>query len=261
MTTSTDAATDDETMGTGRAAAAESARSDSDPPAQAATEESLVVPSIDLGMESAPLETGATTIVGTAAPADEVELLLDGLSLGRVAVGDAGSWSKDIQLLAPGDYELIVQNSEGGSSDPERLSVIAAAEPPQFDSLVLTSALTTGLNTISGQGTPGSEVEVLLDSLLLGRVPVNDDGVWSLDARLLSPGQYTLDVRSTDGLTGDSVAIAVDAAGTEEATDAPSESSVADRRLRQPARLKYRNRWLRQRLTKRRLPVTCRLAP
>ncbi len=225
----TEAATDDETVGTGRGAVAEN---DSEAPAQAATEEPLALPSIDPGMAAAPVETGRTTIVGTAAPADEVELLLDGLSLGMVAVADDGSWSKEIQLLSPGEYDLVAQNSEGGVSDPARLTVIAPAEPPQFDSLAFSSALTTGLNSISGQGAPGSEVEVFLDGLLLGRVPVDDDGVWALDARLLSPGQYTLDVRSSDGLAGDSVAIAVDAAATStedvvaEATDAAAEPAT-----------------------------------
>lgn len=58
--------------------------------------------------------------------------------------------------------------------------------------------LTAGTVALSGAGTPGSTVELLVDGEVVGATAVRDDGTWAYDLDLPEGGDYELSARTLD---------------------------------------------------------------
>ncbi|MCB0166765.1 MAG: hypothetical protein KDI79_21240 [Anaerolineae bacterium] len=160
----------------------------------------LVAPTIDLPEGERP--AGKVTLTGTGAPGSQVEIVVDGESLGTTEVGADGTWTFDGTLDEPGDYEVVVNglDADGNPFAPTKATTLSLAAPavdviaPTID--VLQGDLSAGEVTLTGAGTPGSEVEIVANGESLGTTTVGDDGVWAFDTSLDEPGDYEITVNS-----------------------------------------------------------------
>ena len=164
----------------------------------------LVQPGFDqTGYEFTP---GVVDFSGVGTPGSTVELLANGEVVGTAVVGPDGTWAMPASLEA-GDYDLSLRMlAADGSLLAESASVsgtIAAAEDaetaeftaPTFD--MPAADLTGGEITLTGSGTPGSEIEIVVNGEVVGTAVVNEDGVWSFPTTL-PEGEYELALRTVD---------------------------------------------------------------
>jgi hypothetical protein len=145
-----------------------------------------------LNVPSGALTSGAITLSGTGTPNAQIEILVDGQSVGQASVGADGTWSLPATLPA-GEHTIDVRalDSAGATvaeAAQARVTVAAAgpAAPPVASAAPAISfpaegaQLPSGLFTISGTGTPGSQIEVLDSDKVIGTATVSPDGTWSL---------------------------------------------------------------------------------
>ncbi|MCB0177910.1 MAG: hypothetical protein KDI62_06760 [Anaerolineae bacterium] len=168
----------------------------------AASAVDVAIPTIDL--PSAELFTGSVTLLGTGEPATGIELRLNDEPFVRTTVDDAGLWAATGTIDEPGEYEVVVNAlDEAGhvvaASEPVVIPVVSLGSdvtPPTFDLPV--AELTSGEITLTGTGEPGSEVEIVVDSDVVGTVTVGEDGFWSWTGSIDQPGNHQVVINSLD---------------------------------------------------------------
>ena len=146
----------------------------------------------------AALAAGAVTLAGTGTPGSQVDVLVDGVSVGKATVGADGAWSLPAQLTA-GDHKieanaLDAAGNVAASANPATVTVAAALAAPV---LKLPESLSAGDVTLSGTGTPGSQVDVLVDGVSVGKATVGADGTWSLPTQLTA-GDHKIEANALD---------------------------------------------------------------
>ncbi|MEM7330953.1 MAG: Ig-like domain-containing protein [Chloroflexota bacterium] len=154
-----------------------------------------------LSLPSGSVDADAITIDGTGTPGSTVELFQNGVSIGTTTVGDDGTWS--FTTSADGylnEFEAIGFDPDGaeiGSSGLATLGITGAATAltlgaPSFgDFSAGDGGLATGSMMLSGEGEPGSTVEIIVDGNVIGTTTVGDDGTWSFSGDVsLNPGDY-----------------------------------------------------------------------
>jgi hypothetical protein len=144
---------------------------------------------------------GKVTLTGSAEPGSQVEVIIDGQSIGTAKVGADGTWSLDTELAIAGDYQASVQaiDAKGqavAASEPLTLTVTEPVTAPILDAPG--SAQTAGKVTLTGSAEPGSQVEVIIDGQSIGTAKVDADGTWSLDTELAIAGDYQASVQAVD---------------------------------------------------------------
>ena len=158
--------------------------------------EALVAPAIDL--PTAALTAGAVTLTGIGTPGSEVDVMVDGVSIGRTTVAADGTWSLDTELPA-GDIALSAQAMIGGEtavSDPVSFSLDPRFVMPTIN--LPDGELEAGTISLTGTGTPGSTVDIVIDGEVVGTTVVDDNGNWSFDLGWPEGGDYELSVRTLD---------------------------------------------------------------
>ncbi|KAA3665135.1 MAG: LysM peptidoglycan-binding domain-containing protein [Chloroflexi bacterium] len=158
--------------------------------------EALIAPAID--MPTAALTAGAVTLTGVGTPGSEVDVLVDGVSVGRTTVGADGTWSLDADLPA-GDVSLSAAAMSGGEtavSDPVSFSIDSRFVAPTIN--LPDGELEAGAVSLTGTGTPGSTVDIVIDGAVVGTTVVGDDGSWSFELDLPNGGDYQLSARALD---------------------------------------------------------------
>ncbi len=160
------------------------------------------------------------TISGTAEPNSTLELYLDGVSLGTVAVDGDGNWTYDHTgtTLADGPYVLTATSTDAADnvselSDPFAIVVDTNTgsgtliQGPVVSAISLDSGSsgTDGVTSdnslvISGTAQPNSSVEVYIDGVSIGTVMADGAGLWSIDhtPTTLADGTYDLTAVQTD---------------------------------------------------------------
>jgi hypothetical protein len=158
------------------------------------------------------LEAGDSVLTGTGEPGSDVQILIDGEVVDVAEVDDDGTWSLDISLVMPGDYELTVQALDASGevvaeAEPVAVSLAPSASAAVAPELVFPADgadVLTGELTLIGSGTSGAEVEVLNGSAVLGATQVGADGEWRYTFEPQA-GAYRFAVRSgADTTTPDS---------------------------------------------------------
>ena len=152
------------------------------------------------GAQAAP---GPLTFRGTAAPGVNVQLLIDGVPSGTVRAGADGTWTLNATLDTPGAHQVVAQalddkGTVAAAANPATLSI--AAPTPEIAAPILklpSQPLTAGDTTLSGTGTPGTKIELVVDGTSAGTATVGADGTWSLPVTL-SQGDHDIVVRSLD---------------------------------------------------------------
>ncbi|MCP4417085.1 MAG: hypothetical protein GY805_10710, partial [Chloroflexi bacterium] len=182
------------------------------------------------------LQGGPLTLSGGGTPGSTVGIWVDGVEVGTTEVDADGNWSFDADLEA-GDHDLRLQaidldGNVAGESEDFGLSL--AVPPPEFvlPTFDLPDAdLAGGDITLSGTGTPGSEVEIVVNGEVVGTAVVADDGTWSFPATLPS-GDYELALRAMDGsgtaVSSDPFAFSLAATAAVPTLDAPADGSSLD---------------------------------
>jgi hypothetical protein len=144
-----------------------------------------------LNTPSGTLVPGAITLSGTGTPNAQIEILLDGQSVGKASVGADGAWSLPVTLPV-GEHTINVRalDSAGATvAEAEQVRVTVAAGPaappvagaaPAISFPAEGAQLPSGPFTISGTGAPGSQIEVLDSDKVIGTATVGTDGTWSL---------------------------------------------------------------------------------
>jgi hypothetical protein len=169
------------------------------------------------------------TVSGTGEPGEEVEIFIDGESVGTATVDEQGNWTRDV-AADPGTRE-ITATSGGQTAGPVTVTVEEVMTPAQ---VTITSpsegdTLTEGPNEISGTGEPGEEVEVFVDGESVGTATVDEQGNWSIGVDLPA-GNVT--VQATQGMDSVTVSVSVEPDGGQDAIavtiSSPSEGEVLE---------------------------------
>lgn len=180
-------------------------------PAPTATQ--IVPPRLTSPAGGANLTDKNVTLKGTGQPGSRIQVLVNGAVVGETVVGADGTWTLSVDLGKPGNYVVstqVVDSTGKPVVTSEPLSVVLAAPTvavaaPVLVSPVSTDKLATGPTTFKGTGTPGSEVEILVDDKVVGKAVVGSDGVWSIQVAPGQPGAHQIKVRVLDA-TGKPVA-------------------------------------------------------
>ncbi|MEK7324281.1 MAG: LysM peptidoglycan-binding domain-containing protein, partial [Chloroflexota bacterium] len=122
-------------------------------------------------------------LTGNGAPGSTVEILIDGQAVGTAQVSGDGAWSFTTELVEPGDHTIGVRTAEATST------------------VTVTPTLVGGVLLLTGNGEPGSEVQILIDGEVAGSTQVGSDGAWSFTTTLTEPGDHTINVRSVSEAT------------------------------------------------------------
>jgi hypothetical protein len=139
----------------------------------------------------ADLKVGPLALTGSGVPGSVVQVVVDGLVMGMTQVGEDGTWSLRISMMDPGQHELSVQSLDAsGSVVAEAAPVSISLAPaglegsapvllfPADGADIITGDIITGELTVIGSGGPGSEVEILDGSAVVGTAQVGTEGEW-----------------------------------------------------------------------------------
>ena len=129
---------------------------------------------------------GVANIEGQGTAGSTIDVQLNGESIGTAVVAADGTWSLETADLAPGSYQITADalDPDGtirGTADTLAFSVAApiAFVPP---TLTLPAGdIDPAQVTLSGEGTPGSTIELYQNGDLVGTTLVGEDGTWSFD--------------------------------------------------------------------------------
>lgn len=181
------------------------------------------------------LIAGPATLSGTSSPNSLVEVLIDGVAVGTATVSANGTWSLPEIVLAAGERTIVARTVDAAgaelvAAEPVTATVGAAnaSTVPTIDAPA--GLLAAGPLTLTGTGTPGSSVEILVDDEPLGTTTVSADGSWAFDV-VLAEGDRSIVARTLDGSarppTSEALALKVGApaAGDQLAILAPREGA------------------------------------
>ncbi|MCK5888975.1 MAG: LysM peptidoglycan-binding domain-containing protein [Methylococcales bacterium] len=187
--------------------------------AQIAAEEAKKIALPTIKLTPGDLSQGVLKIGGTGNANGYLQLMLDGKKIAKIDVDEKGVWDYDTHL-SPGKYEIkALPIGKNGHVYSEHASFmrVTIPQPPkvqkeQAQAAVTSAAVATttvvkqiatptikfeptdlnkGRLKVSGTGEPGSHLQLTLNDKEMTTVNVNQQGVWSYDARLKS-GDYTI---------------------------------------------------------------------
>lgn len=128
---------------------------------------------------------GSQKFTGNGTPNSTIELDLNDVTAATTAVGTDGLWSITTDVVESGNYTVVAHSGEASSNQlqfniGEKISAVDWSIPtlvlPAIESIE-----DLGKITISGVGSPTSNVDLLLNGMSAGRAAVDKDGEWSLD--------------------------------------------------------------------------------
>ncbi len=120
-------------------------------------------------------------VSGTTNPDAEIEILVDGESVGTTTADANGDWTFDITGQMAGD--ITVEAKVGDVTDSVTVTVddtlvaldVAISSPVDGDEV------TAGDVTVSGTATPDAEVEIFVDGESVGTTTADTNGDWTFD--------------------------------------------------------------------------------
>lgn len=165
-----------------------------------------VAPRLTSPVAGATLNDSKVTLKGTGRPNSQVQILVGGKVVGEAQVGADGTWTFAADLGKPGSYDLGAQVVDASgkvvsASDKLLVTLMAPTLALAAPALTFPSAadkLTAGEVTFRGTGTPGSEVELVVDGKAIGRVKVGNDGTWSFKTDIGQSGTHEIKLRALD---------------------------------------------------------------
>lgn len=156
----------------------------------------IALPVIDAPDGSVP--AGEVVLTGAGEPRRQVAVLVDDQPVGTAEVGSDGTWVLPVELAA-GERQIVVQtlNDGGEIVNAAEAVTFTVAEPAGVAEPDLTvpeiappaEDVPAGEFTLTGVGTPGRQVAILVDGVQVGTAAVGDDGTWSLPVELAGGSQ------------------------------------------------------------------------
>ena len=148
------------------------------------------------------------TITGTADAGAQVEVFVDGASVGTVTADDQGQWSFDLtDELDEGAHTVEARTTNAAGTEATSGEVTFEVEEPGEDVVITSptegSDVTGPSVTVSGTGTPGEEVVVVVGGQTQ-TATVDDNGNWSTTVDNVPSGASTISA------TSDGVSVTVD---------------------------------------------------
>ncbi|MCS6842871.1 MAG: Ig-like domain-containing protein [Caldilineales bacterium] len=142
---------------------------------------------------------GKLRLTGTGQPGAPLAVVVDGAPSATVQASADGTWSFDGQL-PPGEHTVAVRTLDATGATVNETAPLAFQVPTPPVRFVLPAGpfVSRSRQSISGQGVPGSTVEVLINGAPVGKTVVGADGTWSLDVSLPTAGEHRLAARMTD---------------------------------------------------------------
>lgn len=147
------------------------------------------------------LASGPAVLSGTGTPGSQVRVRLGGVEVGTAVVGPGGDWELDV-ILSEGTLPVVVEALDAGgavvaAAEPGALSVVGGlgvtvAEPAEG------AEVEPGPVTISGNGQPGTVLEILDGDRVLGQVTIDPAGTWTTQVPL-EAGTASISVREQGG--------------------------------------------------------------
>lgn len=164
------------------------------PTAVKPTEASIAAPTAN-----AEVKDGGLTLTGTGTPGSKLQIVINDQPVGEATVGPDGTWTFNTSL-EPGDYKIDVNalDVDGNvtvSAPALNVNVTAALTAPSITPL--DNNLTAGVITLTGLGTPGSKVQIVVDGQPVGEAEVGPDGTWSFPTELTA-GPHKVEVNALD---------------------------------------------------------------
>jgi len=180
--------------------------------------------------------TGAYVFTGTAAPGQTIHVVSGGTVVGTTTADETGNFSIEVPAAAiSGEVQLQTTDETGvvvQQSEPLKLNSRPPSLTPSTDMLVdldsgalVLPSRPEGL-TLSGQGEPGTQVELLVDGVRNALAVVDVGGTWSMPLAL-PDGAHTFQFNTLDpggNLLSSAIPVTVVVgAPPTEATAAPTE--------------------------------------
>ncbi len=179
--------------------------------------------SADTGAADNSTANGQQIFSGTAVANSEVEVFIDGVSIGNATANGAGAWTLDHTgtTLAEGTYVVTATSTDvaGNVSAPSAdFTVVVDSTAPAAPVVTAVSddtgsSTTDGVTsdntlTITGTAEANSTVAVLLDGVSIGTVAADANGDWSFDhtGATLADATYAITATATDGAGNTSAA-------------------------------------------------------
>ena len=183
------------------------------PTAAPAVPAAIVAPSLTAPAAGATLATGPITFSGTAAPGAEIQVVVDGVPVGKARAGADGQWSLSATVDKPGDRQVVVQalDAQGAvaaAANPATVSIGAPAAKAPTIAAPAEGAIAGGSLTLSGTGTPGSRIEILDGDKVIGTAAVAADGTWSFPTAP-QPGTHAYSARVAGDASAASAPVSV----------------------------------------------------
>ncbi|RKF18877.1 retention module-containing protein, partial [Alginatibacterium sediminis] len=148
---------------------------------------------------------------GTAEAGAEVEVFLNGSSVGSVTADQAGLWSLDHSstVLIDGNYQIAATATDDAGNTAEAdvydfvVDTVTQAEISDIsDDTAIDGDNITNDNTqiFTGNAEAGASVEVFLNGESIGTVEADENGAWSVDHSgvELADGEYAITATATD---------------------------------------------------------------
>lgn len=154
----------------------------------------------DFTLDNTGQAVGRLALSGTGEPGTIVHIRVGNQILASKPVSADGAWAFDEQVtLSPGSNDLVVEMSDSNGNvlaTSETRTIEVQGKPAIATPTLILKADESGL-TLSGTGTPGSQVEIVANGEVLDSVVVGENGRWSYGANL-EPGEYELYARAID---------------------------------------------------------------
>ncbi len=157
-----------------------------------------ISPALDITYpdDDAYIAHGDVVFTGTADPAADVRIFVDGVEIGVVTADILGNWSlANPTTLADGVHNVTAQTTDaaGNLTQAESDFIVDSRAP----SLTITSPVQAefvmpGVTTITGTTDPGLVVTVTVDGQPVGTATADANGDWTLDVNDLAVGRHTV---------------------------------------------------------------------
>ena len=141
----------------------------------------------------------ALTLSGTGLPGSTLRLDLDNVAAGSTQVDDEGNWMFEATLIEAGDYAVSAHTLDDDGRAIATSNTLLVTRLPAIAAPTLraqATQLSDSLLRLSGRGTPGSVIRVLVDGEVAGRTVVDADGRWLLVTLLPDLGEYQISAES-----------------------------------------------------------------
>ena len=139
------------------------------------------------------------TFTGTARPGADVEIFVDGDSIGTTTANPAGNFSFTPSTpLVAGDYTATArQTTAGGTSAPSNANDFTILGAPILEDPADGTVTNDTTPTFTGTARPGAAVDILIDGAPIGTTTANSGGDFTFTAGTpLAPGDYEASARA-----------------------------------------------------------------